>query len=449
MLRAFVSATDAHDPSFLHADVVVANSMGWPYLRWMIWMYAGFVALVLALLALDLGVFHRKAHVVSVKEALGWSAFWIALGLAFAGFIYAGYENHWLGLGLSPDRMTLAPQAVEGVGIVYNDGAQRHGQVRHRLPRREVPGRRQHLRDRDALRLLRGPRRSTSTASCSGASWAPSLMRGVMIAVGAQLIQRFTWIIYVFGAFLILTGIKMLLLKAEETDPNRNIVVRLTRRLLPDHGALPRPALLRPRRVGRLPRGARSRQPPRRRTASSTRPGRASLLATPLFLALVMVEFTDVIFAVDSIPAIFAITADPFLVFTSNVFAILGLRSLYFALAGMIDAVPLPEGRARLRADGGRREDDDPRLAEGPPRPALQPLPAGRRPAHPRRGRRGLARRREARATEPAPPSLTGAFRDRTCRLAPGAFRVRIRAEVLTRSRRRVRRGSQPKEAQT
>ena len=82
----------------------------------MIWMYAGFVSLVLLLLALDLGVFHRKSHVVSVKEALRWSAFWIALGLAFAGFIYAGYENHWLGLGLTPDRMTVSPQTIEGVG---------------------------------------------------------------------------------------------------------------------------------------------------------------------------------------------------------------------------------------------------------------------------------------------------------------------------------------------
>ena len=88
----------------------------------MIWMYAGFVSLVLCLLALDLGVFHRKAHVVSVREALGWSTFWIALGLAFSGFIYAGYEGHWHGLGLTPDLMTAAPQTVEGVGVVYNDG---------------------------------------------------------------------------------------------------------------------------------------------------------------------------------------------------------------------------------------------------------------------------------------------------------------------------------------
>ena len=89
----------------------------------MLWMYVGFIALVLILLALDLGVFHRTAHVVSVREALGWSAFWIGLGLAFAVFIYFGYERHWLGLGLTPDLMTLAPHTVEGVGLVYNDGA--------------------------------------------------------------------------------------------------------------------------------------------------------------------------------------------------------------------------------------------------------------------------------------------------------------------------------------
>jgi tellurite resistance protein TerC len=162
------------------------------------------------------------------------------------------------------------------------------------------------------------------------------LMRGAMIAIGAQMIQRFSWIIYVFGAFLILTGIKMLFLKADETDPNRNLVVRLTRRLFPItqrfHGQhffvragsdasheAPTP-------------GAAQESD---RVVDGARPG--TLLATPLLLALVMVEFTDLIFAVDSIPAIFAITADPFLVFTSNVFAILGLRSLYFALAGMID----------------------------------------------------------------------------------------------------------------
>jgi len=301
----------------------------------MIWMYSGFVALVLVLLALDLGVFHRTAHVVSVKEALGWSTFWIVLGLAFAGFIYFGYENHWLGLGLSPDRMTVAPRSVEGMGVVYNDGASATVKyVTGYLVEKSLA-----VDNIFVIAMIFGFFAVPAIYQHRVLFWGivgALLMRGVMIAIGAQIIQRFTWVIYVFGAFLILTGIKMLLLKADETDPNRNVVVRLTRWLFPiterfhgQHFFV---------RAG----SAASREAPTPgaaeevdRVVDGARPG--VLLATPLLLALVMVEFTDLIFAVDSIPAIFAITADPFLVFTSNVFAILGLRSLYFALAGMID----------------------------------------------------------------------------------------------------------------
>jgi tellurite resistance protein TerC len=306
-----------------------------PYAGSMIWMYAGFLTLVLALLALDLGVFHRKAHVVSVKEALGWSAFWIALGLAFAGFIYAGYENHWMGLGLLPDVMTVSPRVVEGLGTVYNDGAS--ATVKYLtgyLVEKSLA-----VDNIFVIAMLFGffavPQIYQHRVLFWGIAGA-LVMRGAMIGVGAQLIQRFTWIIYVFGGFLIFTGVKMLFLNAEQTDPDRNVVVRLTRRLFPIterfHGqhffvragssasheaAVPGAA----REVDRVVDAA----------------GQGVLLATPLFLALVMVEVTDLIFAVDSIPAIFAITGDAFLVFTSNVFAILGLRSLYFALAGMID----------------------------------------------------------------------------------------------------------------
>jgi len=301
----------------------------------MIWMYAAFVGLVLALLALDLGVFHRKAHVISVREALGWSAFWIALGLAFAGFIYAGYENHWLGLGLTPDMMTLSPQAVEGIGVAYNDGASATVKyVTGYLVEKSLA-----VDNIFVIAMIFGFFAVPQIYQHRVLFWGivgALVMRGAMIAVGAQLIQRFTWIIYVFGAFLILTGIKMLFLKADETDPNRNIVVRLTRRLLPIterfHGQhfFVRAGTAASHEAP-VPGAAEEVD----RIVDSARPG--VLLATPLFLALVMVEFTDLIFAVDSIPAIFAITADPFLVFTSNVFAILGLRSLYFALAGMID----------------------------------------------------------------------------------------------------------------
>jgi tellurite resistance protein TerC len=301
----------------------------------MIWMYVGFVALVFALLALDLGVFHRKAHVVSVKEALGWSAFWIALGLAFAGFIYAGYESHWLGLGLTPDTMTASPPTVEGVGTVYNDG----GSATVKYLTGYLVEKSLAVDNIFVIAMLFGFFAVPPLYQHRVLFWGilgALLMRGAMIAVGAQLIQRFTWIIYVFGAFLILTGIKMLFLKADETDPDRNVVVRLVRRLFPIterfHGQhfFVRAGSAASHEAP-IPGAAEEED----RVVAGARAG--TLLATPLFLALVMVESTDLIFAVDSIPAIFAITADPFLVFTSNVFAILGLRSLYFALAGMID----------------------------------------------------------------------------------------------------------------
>jgi tellurite resistance protein TerC len=296
-------------------------------------MYVGFIALVLFLLALDLGVFHRKAHVVSMKEALGWSAFWIALGLAFVGFIYVGYENHWMGLGLTPDRMSVA-RALPGVGTVYNDGAS--ATVKYLTG--YVVEKSLAVDNIFVIAMIFGFFAVPAMYQHRVLFWGivgALLMRGVMIALGAKLISEFTWIIYVFGAFLILTGIKMLLIKDNEIDPNSNVVVRLTRRLFP----------ITERFHGEhffVRAGSRASHEPELpgeeekydRVVETAKAG--TLLATPLFLALVMVEFTDLIFAVDSIPAIFAITADPFIVFTSNVFAILGLRSLYFALAGMM-----------------------------------------------------------------------------------------------------------------
>ena len=300
----------------------------------MFWMYAGFIVLVLGLLALDLGVFHRKAHVVSVKEALGWSGFWISLGLAFAGFIYFGYENQWLGLGLTPDQMTEAPAGSAGAATVYNDGAE--------AALKYVTG---YLVEKSLavdnifviamlFSFFAVPQIYQHRVLFWGIIGA-LLMRGLMIALGAQLLQRFTWIIYVFGGFLILTGIKMLTMESHESNPDRNPLVRLMRRLWPVterfHGGhffvrAGSNTVLEPETPGA------ERKPDA--IVESAKAG--TLLATPLLLALVMVEVTDLIFAVDSIPAIFAITTDPFLVFTSNVFAILGLRSLYFALAGMI-----------------------------------------------------------------------------------------------------------------
>ncbi len=302
----------------------------------MLWMYVGFVLLVLGLLALDLGVFHRKAHVVSVKEALGWSAFWIALGLAFAGFIYVGYENHWMGLGLTRDIMAGPAVEVPGVGLVYNDGSSATVKyVTGYLVEKSLA-----VDNIFVIAMLFGFFAVPALYQHRVLFWGivgALLMRGIMIAVGAQLIQRFTWILYVFGAFLILTGVKMLLMKTDETDPGRNVVVRLTRRLFPIterfHGQhfFVRAGSAASHEAA-VPGAAVERD------GVVEAAGKGALLATPLFLALVMVEVTDLIFAVDSIPAIFAITADPFLVFTSNVFAILGLRSLYFALAGAIDS---------------------------------------------------------------------------------------------------------------
>ncbi len=301
----------------------------------MLWLYLGFVCLVLVLLALDLGVFHRTAHVVSVREALGWSAFWIALGLAFVVFIYLGYEGHWLGLGLTPDRMAAAEE-IPGVGTVYNDGSS--AAVKYLTG--YVVEKSLAVDNIFVIAVVFGffsvPRLYQHRVLFWGIAGA-LLMRGAMIALGAALLSRFGWIVYVFGGVLILTGARMLLADDTPVDPGRNPLVRLTRRLLPvserfhgEHFFV--------RAGSAASREAEQPGMPAAQDAvvNRVRPGR--LLATPLLLALVMVEFTDVVFAVDSIPAIFAITADPFLVFTSNVFAILGLRSLYFALAGLMGA---------------------------------------------------------------------------------------------------------------
>jgi len=318
----------------------------------MFWMYAGFIALVLVLLALDLGVFHRKAHVVSMKEALGWSAFWIALGLIFATFIYFGYDRHWLGLGLTKDTMTSTEQVtsftssavasgsmtaeqVAAGDVVYNDG--------YNATLKYITG---YLVEKSlavdnifVIAMLFAFFAVPPLYQHRVLFWGiigALLMRGVMIWLGAELIAKYNWIIYIFGGFLILTGIKMLVIKGGDPDPNKNILVRLTRKLIPItskfHG---QHFFVRAGSDASHEAAVPGAKVEYDEVVEKAKKG--TLLATPLFLALLMVEFTDLIFAVDSIPAIFAITTDPFLVFTSNVFAILGLRSLYFALAGMMD----------------------------------------------------------------------------------------------------------------
>jgi tellurite resistance protein TerC len=277
------------------------------------------------MLALDLGVFHRKAHVVSVREALAWSGVWLTMGLAFSVVVYFAYEGNWSGLGTVVD-------AVDGL---MNDGAS----ATEKYLTGYVVEKSLSVDNIFVIAMIFGFFAVPPLYQHRVLFWGilgALVLRGVMIGVGAKLIAEFHWILYLFAIFLILTAVKMLFLKSDETDPNKNPIVRLIRRYFPvtakfhgEHFIV---------RAG-TPASLEAEYPGAPGVADEmvdkAKPG--TWLLTPLALALVMVETTDLIFAVDSIPAIFAITADPFLVFTSNVFAILGLRSLYFALAGMVD----------------------------------------------------------------------------------------------------------------
>ena len=291
----------------------------------MMWIWIAFIAFVLLMLALDLGVFHRKAHVVSVKEALAWSGVWIAMGLTFSVFVYFAYEGQWFGLGTMLDP-------VDGL---TNDGAA----ATEKYLTGYVVEKSLSVDNIFVIAMIFGFFAVPALYQHRVLVWGilgALVLRGAMIGVGAKLIAEFHWVLYLFAAFLILTAIKMLFLETTHTDPNKNIVVRWTRRLFSvttrfhgEHFVV---------RAG-APSSYESEVPGASlvpdEVVDKARPG--TLLLTPLALALVMVETTDLIFAVDSIPAIFAITGDPFLVFTSNVFAILGLRSLYFALADLVN----------------------------------------------------------------------------------------------------------------
>ncbi|HEU0368154.1 MAG TPA: TerC family protein [Candidatus Acidoferrum sp.] len=242
--------------------------------------WIAFISFVLVAVTLDLGVFHRQAHKVSLKESLAWSVVWIALAVAFGLWILYGYgRQHALEFftgyviekALSVDNLFvfLVVFRVFAVDEKYQ----------HRVLGYGILG---------AL-----------------------LMRGAMIAAGAALIERFEWIMYVFGAFIIYAGLHMLLAGEAQSHPENNLLVRYVSKHL------------------------RLTQEYREEKFFVRESGK--LFATPLFLVLLVVEISDVTFAVDSIPAIFGITRDPFIVFTSNVFAILGLRALYFLLAGVLD----------------------------------------------------------------------------------------------------------------
>jgi tellurite resistance protein TerC len=242
-------------------------------------MWGVFNLFVLGMLILDLAVFHRKAHEIRIREALLWSAFWIMLALLFNLGVYyvRGSEDalefltgYLLEKSLSVDNIFVFIMIFTYFRVPYAH--------QHKVLFWGILG---------AL-----------------------IMRAAFILLGVTLIQKFHWIIYVMGAFLIVTGIKMATQKDEEINPERNPVLRLFRRLMPVTDAYEGDRFF-VRRAGRI-------------------------AATPLFVVVLIVETTDVIFAVDSIPAILAITLDPFIVYTSNVFAILGLRALYFALAGVV-----------------------------------------------------------------------------------------------------------------
>jgi len=238
--------------------------------------WVAFNVLVLAMLALDLGVFHRDDHRVSAKEAAAWTVVWIALSVAFAGALYL-----WRGAD-------VAAQYFAGYLIEKSLSADNIFVFLLIFSFFRVPPEYQH-------RVL---------------FWGilgALVMRATMIGVGAALLERFHWLIYVFGAFLAWTGLRMAAHQKSEVDPSDNRVVKLFRRFVPVTDHL---------------HGHRF----------FVREG-GKLLATPLFLVLLVIESTDVIFALDSVAAIFAVTTDPFIVYTSNVLAILGLRSMYFMLA--------------------------------------------------------------------------------------------------------------------
>ena len=256
------------------------------------WIWIAFNLFVVGMLALDLGVFHRHAHAVSVKEATWWSVAWIGLALAFNVGIYFYWQQIWPESDYTNQEAAIAfltgyliekSLSIDNVFVfvlIFSSFA--------------VPAAYQH-------RVL---------------FWGvlgALIMRGIMIAAGAALLAQFHWIIWIFGAFLIFTGIRMVTSDGHAADPTQHTMVKLLRRIFPvTEGYEGQAFFVRRRGV---------------------------LMATPLLAVLLVVEVSDVIFAVDSIPAIFAVTMDPFIVYTSNVFAILGLRSLYFVMAGAMDSV--------------------------------------------------------------------------------------------------------------
>ncbi len=242
-------------------------------------LWVGFTVFIVAMLVLDLGIFHRKAHVVGFREAVTWSVVWILLALAFNGWIYAAHGSQ-RGMEFLTGYVIEKALSVDNVFVflvVFSTFA--------------VPA---HLQHRVLFWGVVGA----------------LAMRAVFILAGTAALEAFHGVIYMFGAILLLTGVKLLVTRGREEHPEKNPLFRLFRKLVPTSPEYD---------------GARffTRMDGKR-------------VATPLFAVLVLIEITDLVFAVDSIPAVFAVTSDPFIVFTSNIFAILGLRALYFAISGFV-----------------------------------------------------------------------------------------------------------------
>ena len=251
------------------------------------WFYGGFLVFVFIMLALDLGVFNKKAHVVSFKEATTWSIVWVVLALVFnAGFYY--YASSKFGAAVGQE---FALEFLTGYILEYSLSIDNIFVFVLVFSYFGIPAKYKH-------RVL--------FYGILGAL----IFRAVFIALGSALLS-FHWVIYIFGGFLIITGIKMFFSNDEEIEPEKNLLIKIFKRFMP---------------------------------VSHTIDGKSFFVkqngithATPLFIALLFLEATDIIFAVDSVPAIFSITDEPLIVFTSNIFAIMGLRSMYFMLAGVID----------------------------------------------------------------------------------------------------------------
>ena len=262
----------------------------------MIYYFLGFIALVLVLLALDLGVFHRKDEIISTKNALLWTAIWIAISLGFNGLVYVFYQHHWLGIGTHVGLPTTGADAALSFFTAY-------------LVEKSLS-----LDNIFVIAMVFNYFRVPSAYQHRVLFWGilgALIMRGLMIAAGIAAISRFAWLTYVMGGLLLVTAVRMMVVQQDQLEPEKNFMVRAVSKWFPitkqyhGHHFFVKSA--------------------------------GKWAATPLFLALILIESTDLIFAVDSIPAVLAITLDPFIVFTSNVFAILGMRSLYFALSSMMD----------------------------------------------------------------------------------------------------------------